>query len=437
MTTCAKAAGYRGVWYWNQATDDEYRYKYSGGLGTYCAKHIPLAVYSAEVGKTFFCYGGASESGSLLHVVSCHDHKTGMLPRPTILLDKATGDAHDNPVISLDDAGYVWVFSPSHGTGRLSFIHRSREPYSVDAFEPTYEGNFSYPQPWHSPGRGFAFLHTRYTERGRELYISRSRDGLEWEDGGCLAAMEMGHYQVSWRWGNKVGTAFNYHPAPVGLNHRTNLYYIESDDMGRTWRTVSGEAVQTPLTAVGNPALVHDYAAEGRLVYLKDLNFDAQGRPVVLYLTSGGWEPGPAGGRRVWEVAHWTGERWRITAITESDSNYDTGCLHVEEGGAWRLIGPTEPGPQLRNPGGEMAMWTSDDEGRSWKMVRRLTRGSARNHTYARRPVDAHPDFYAFWADGHGRRPSESCLYFCTADGAVRRMPAEMPDDFAPAEVVS
>ena len=44
----------------NQPSGDEYAYKYSGGLGTYCAKHQPFAVHCPEVEKTFFCYGGAT-----------------------------------------------------------------------------------------------------------------------------------------------------------------------------------------------------------------------------------------------------------------------------------------------------------------------------------------------------------------------------------------
>jgi len=48
-------------------------------------------------------------------MVSYYDHATGMVPKPTLLLDKQTDDAHDNPVISLDDEGYVWIFSTAHG----------------------------------------------------------------------------------------------------------------------------------------------------------------------------------------------------------------------------------------------------------------------------------------------------------------------------------
>ena len=38
-----KAEGYSGIWYQNTPLDNEYRFKYSGGLGTYCAKHRPFA----------------------------------------------------------------------------------------------------------------------------------------------------------------------------------------------------------------------------------------------------------------------------------------------------------------------------------------------------------------------------------------------------------
>ena len=54
VTMNAKDDGYRGIWYFNQLTHNEYVYKYSGGLGTYCAKHKPFAVYAPEVQKTFF-----------------------------------------------------------------------------------------------------------------------------------------------------------------------------------------------------------------------------------------------------------------------------------------------------------------------------------------------------------------------------------------------
>src|SRR3954454_13884971 len=39
-----KDDGYRGIWYWNQRSNDEYVYKYSGGFATYPQQHVPIAL---------------------------------------------------------------------------------------------------------------------------------------------------------------------------------------------------------------------------------------------------------------------------------------------------------------------------------------------------------------------------------------------------------
>jgi hypothetical protein len=426
----------------NQPTRDQYKYKYSGGLGTYCDYHQPLAVYRPEVNKTFFCYGGAApdDPRRLHHMVSYFDHKTGTVPQPTFLLDKQTDDAHDNPALSVDRDGYVWVFSASHGLSRPSYVHRSKRPYDIDEFVQQHpvrrEGrgeaaieNFSYPQFWYDAQRGFLSFFTRYNfPAARTSCFMHSKDGVHWSEWQRLGAIGAGHYQTSAICPGKAATVMNYHPPGQGLNGRTNLYYLETTDGGATWRTAAGREVNVPLTEPGNPALVHDYDAKGLLVYLKDLVFDADRRPVIVYETSRGYAPGPANSPRTLRTARWTGERWADFPITETDHNYDSASLYIEDDGLWRVISPTAPGPQPYCTGGEMAMWISADQGRSWTQVRQLTANSPRNHSYARRPVNAHPDFYALWADGNAHRPSTSVLYFCNKQGDVFRLPAKMAD---------
>jgi hypothetical protein len=444
LTINAKDTGYRGIWYMNQPSGDEYVYKYSGGLGTYCAKHKPFAVYCKQVEKTFFCYGGTTTDSNrkLIHMVSYFDHKTGMVPRPTILLDKKTSDAHDNPVISVDDKGYIWILSTSHGTSRPSYVHRSARPYNVNEFElvnatkiederEVLMTNFSYMQPWHLEGKGFAAFFTRYNyPAARTICFMTSPDGVKWSKWHRLAAIDQGHYQISAAGRTKVGSAFNFHPQPKGLNWRTNLYYIETDDFGKTWRSAGGQELTLPLTKPASPALVHDYQNEGLNVYLKDIRFDEQERPVILFITSKGYQSGPKNDPRTWTTARWTGAQWQIRPAFVSDNNYDMGSLYLEDDTTWRVIGPTETGPQPYNPGGEIAMWITKDSGLTWNRVKQLTNRSERNHTYARRPVNAHPDFYAIWADGHGRKPSQSSLYFCDRQGNVYVLPREMNEDF-------
>lgn len=435
----AKDDGYRGIWYMIQPTGDAHGYKYSGGFATYPQQHLPIAVHAAKAHKTFFCYGGtAPNKNELLHLISYYDHQTGQVPRPTILLNKHTDDAHDNPTLALDEAGHLWIFSNAHGTERPAFIHKSKRPYDIDAWERVAETNFSYSQPWHLGSHGFLVLHTRYARgHGRVLHTMFSPDGQRWDEPQPLARMGQGHYQVSWRRGNRVATAFDYHPPDGGLNARTNLYYLETDDRGKTWRTANGTPLPTPLTDVQNPALVHDYASENLLVYLKDLSFDAHGHPVVLFLTSKGYAPGPANDPRAWHTARWTGKAWDIRPFTTSDHNYDHGSLYIEAD-AWRVLAPTDPGPQPGTTGGEVVLWTSRDQGNTWTSEKRVTRNSARNHTYVRRPLDAHPDFYALWADGNPLEPSLSHLYFTNrAASHVWRLPAQMHADFARPEPVS
>lgn len=447
---CTRFDSYIGMWYKQGAYFPEYGPKYGGGLGTYNAKHRPLAVYAPEVNKTFFCWGGTTKGnhlrdryvdnqpGNLLHMVSYYDHETGRVPKPVIVFDKWCGDPHDNPVLQIDAGGTLWLFSPSHGHGTTrSFIHRSVEPYAIDRWETVYNGSrYAYPQPWYDLDHGFLLMHTRY-EGGRVLYAVTSPDGLAWSEGQKLAHIAQGHYQVTAYDSEHriVATAFNYHPEKGGLEARTNLYYAQTTDWGRTWTNILGEPLDLPLTEVRNPALIWETEDAGLNVYMKDLVFDAAGRPIVICVTSEGYEPGPENNPRIWRFARWAGAGWRITRGPTSDNNYDMGFLSIEKD-RWALIAPTEPGPQPYNPGGEIAMWQSDDLGSSWRKVKQLTYDSPRNHTYVRRSLNAHPAFHAFWADGDARRPSASFLYFTDREGeTVRRLPVEMSRAFQEPEV--
>jgi hypothetical protein len=430
VTAAAKDNGYRGIWF-TLGQKSEYGDKYSGGLGTYTANHVPMAIYAKEADKTFFVYGGAKQGERhLLAMASYYDHRRHAVPRPTIVHDKqGVDDPHDNPSLCLDGKGHLWVFVSGRAKKRPGFIYRSTKPYSTDQFEQVGEHEFTYPQPRWFEGRGFLFLFTRYT-KGRELYYSTSPDGRAWTPARKFAGMG-GHYQTSHRQGDRVITAFNMHPGG-NVDKRTNLYYLQTEDFGKTWCNVRGEAVALPLTDIKSPALVRDYQADGRLVYIHDLDLDREGRPVILFITSADHRAGPAGDPRWWTVARWLGERWEFTQVTRANHNYSTGSLYLEPGGAWHIIGPTKPGPQPIGSGGEVAIWTSQDAGQTWRKERDITRGSEANHNYVRRPINAHADFYAFWADGNPDEFSKSRLYFANQTGdKVWELPYDMGGEFA------
>ena len=429
--TVRSVDGYKGIWF-DLGQRSKFGSKYSGGLGTYTAKHQPLAVYSSEARKTFFVYGGTTNSGTrhLLAMASYYDHRSKSVPKPVVVHDKdGVDDPHDNPSIQIDDAGHLWVFVSGRGRKRPGHIYRSRLPYDIETFEHVSEREFTYPQPWRIDGHGFALLFTKYTG-GRELYWSTRHAGGKWTEDRKLAGMG-GHYQISNEKDGSVITAFNLHPKGM-VDQRTNLYFVQTDDHGQTWHNASGEIVNTPLTDPACSALVHDYRAEGRLVYMKDIGFDTMGNPVILYVTSASHLPGPAGVPRIWTIAHWSGKVWNFREVTRSSHNYDMGSLYIEEDGLWKIIAPTEIGPQQHGTGGEIAMWLSRDQGQTWEPPQDVTQNSPCNHGYVRRPVNAHPDFYGFWADGNSDKMSESRLYFTDKAGSrVWCLPYDMSETSA------
>ncbi|MEO6315292.1 MAG: BNR-4 repeat-containing protein, partial [Chitinophagaceae bacterium] len=242
-----RADGYKGIWF-TLGQFSAYGDKYSGGLGTYTSSHVPVAIYSAKANKTFFVYGGttAENERHLLIMLSYYDHKTKQVPRPVIVYDKAgVDDPHDNASLSIDENGFIWVFVSGRNTSRPGILLKSKTPFAIgDGFEKIKTAEMTYPQPWWYKGKGFLYLFTKYTN-GRELYWSSSSDGVHWQPDQQLAGMG-GHYQVSNTWQHKTVSIFNYHPGG-NVDKRTNLYLVQTTDMGKSWTTITGKVLTTPL----------------------------------------------------------------------------------------------------------------------------------------------------------------------------------------------
>lgn len=426
-----KINGYRAIWF---ELNQKYEYgdKYSGALGTYTAKHVPLAIYSEKADKTFFVYGGttAEDQRHLLCMIGEYNHKTGMLKKPTVVCDKnGVSDPHDNPSIMIDDENYIWVFVSGRGQKRPGFKYRSKKPLDISAFEKITEEEMTYPQPRNTDFGYFHFF-TKYTGV-RQLYFETSQDGVHWTDDKLLAAIaekpgeKSGHYQTSNVFKNKVlGTFFNRHPQG-NVDKRTDLYYLQTKDFGKTWNTAAGQKIEIPVVQQNSSSRAVDYAKKGKNVYLKDMEFDAAGNPVCLYIRSNGHEPGPVSAPYEWCITKWDGHKWQTSLITTSDHNYDMGSLFISEK-EWKVVAPTEPGPQEWGVGGELAIWVSADAGQSWKMIKQITQNSKFSHSYVRKVVNYKAPFCYFWADGNSHLFSKSELWFGDFDGNIWKLPYDM-----------
>ena len=430
-----KMDGYRGIWFeLNQK--HEYGDKYSGALGTYTAKHVPLAIYAPDVKKTFFVYGGTKSENEryLLCMIGEYNHETGMVSKPTVVYDKkGVNDPHDNPSIMIDDEGYICVFVSGRNTRRMGIKMKSKKPYDISEFEQLSEEEFTYPQPWNME-QGYFHFFTKYTGV-RLLYFETSTDGVNWSQDKLLAAIpaakgkKAGHYQTSNVFNNKMaGTFFNRH-INGHPDTRTDLYYVQSKDFGKTWTSVDGVKLELPLLERETPARVIDYNSQGKNVYVKDMGFDREGNPICLYVRSNGYKPGPPSAPYEWCVTAWNGNSWQTHVVTESDHNYDMGSLYISDK-EWKIVGPTEPGPQKWGVGGELAVWSSKDRGEKWTKANVLTKNSERSHTYVRRPVNYQAPFCFFWSDGNSHEFSKSELYFGDFNGNIWKLPYEMKNDY-------
>lgn len=426
-----KINGYRGIWF-ELGQKLPYGDKYSGGLGTYTADHIPMAVYSPRVNKTFFVFGGTTRQDEkhLLAMIGVFDHRTGLVTKPTVVCDKGNvTDPHDNPSMMIDNKGYIHVFVSGRGNKRKGLKYISTEPFKINSFRLVSEEEFTYPQIWNTRD-GFFHFFTKYTGV-RELYFETSKDGVNWSEDQKIAGIrekpeeKAGHYQVSNCHNGKIlGTFFNRHRDGIP-DKRTDLYYMQTSDFGKSWQNVNGENLNIPLSVVKNPALVADYISNGRYVYIHDMGFDESGNPVCLYLTSKGFAPGPENAPYEWRVTSWNGKEWVTSVVCESDHNYDTGSLYITDS-LWQIVGPTDPGPQKFAAGGEIAIWTTVNKGKSWEKSRIVTQNSNFNNTYVRRPLFAKEPFSFFWANGNPDHFSPSELFFGDFKGNVWRLPYDM-----------
>ncbi|MGN0188068.1 MAG: BNR-4 repeat-containing protein [Candidatus Cryptobacteroides sp.] len=435
--------GYRGIWFdLGQASD--YGSKYSGGLGTYTMKHIPMSIYAPEVDRTYFVYGGTPDENRkyLLCMIGCYDHRTHRLQKPRVIMDKGilgVADPHDNPTLQIDRDGRIWVFVSGRGNTRPGVRYRSVNPYDITSFEYVNESVMAYPQVMYHKDKGFFLFFTRY-DGTRQLFWQTSEDGVEWSDYRQLASIKeegdknSGHYQISNICGTKLCTAFNRH-INGNVDTRTNVYFVQSTDLGHTWTTADGSPVEVPVTQWDSNCLVRDYQNTDQThnCYIKDLNFDPSGNPVILYVTSHNHKTGPEGGTRMWHTLHWTGTQWEESIITTSTHCYDSGSLWIE-GQDWVVIAPTDAGPTYWGAGGEVVKWRSSDQGETWVREKNLTYGSALNNTYMRRPWNCADGFYSFWADGDPDRFTRSSLYFCDKSGKVWRMPYSFTSEWTDPE---
>lgn len=267
--------------------------KYSGTMGSYTAKHIPVAVM-CELGK----WATYSEN----HTGSLEIYSLNLNTGDKYLVHTVTGftDPHQNAAIQCG-GGKLYLTVSARSNTRLGYEYESTDGIN---WIQTGSGYRSYPQlHWLANGS----LLTLYTEykldptqsngKSRKIYSSCNNQPIINDD--------IQHYMMSFYDGVAVHVVFN--DLIGGPDFRTNLNYTRSFDGGCTWTT---------------PYKWHT----GDFVYLKDFT-TIKGIPTALVTLSDSADPN-IGNRGIYKITEAS-----KTFIRDTNHNYTTGSIDNSTGG--------------------------------------------------------------------------------------------------------
>jgi len=195
-------------------------------------------------------------------------------------------------------------------------------------------------------------------------------------------------------------------PEEIASKHlwarRYNVYYAWTGDGGRTWRRSDGSPYALPITEETAEKL-HDCGQRG--VWLKDIQLDAAGRPLILFLDAAAETY-----ESRWLMLRQTESGWRTSEIASSDHMYDDGGLVYLSEGDIRVYAPTTA-VQPHEDGGEIEEWRSVDGGITWANTRHVTAGSQYSHNNVK-VVFGHEhgagDLRVVWSYGDSNYPPET-----------------------------
>ncbi len=399
---------YRGVWYRcgtvNVLPGNDF--VYSGPMATYSAWHRPMAVYSPEAGTTYFVFGNERNAPA----IGSYDHAARAFSRPTVLGANPDGDAHRNPTLALDDAGFLYVFFGAHNDPTR--VLRSDRPYATDAWRECatiIDPTTSYPQPFQLlPGE--IFVSYRERSSGWRSRVSTNQ-GETWEEpvdiveyeGSDVYAVSIAETEdfprkIHLAWSRLGGGTREEIRTKHLWARRYHIYYACSDDGGRTWRRSDGTPYDLPI-AEAQAEKLYDCGERG--VWLKDIQLGPDGRPFVLFI-----DADPFTYVSDWKCARLSYEGWRFSDIAVGDHMYDDGGIVIEDGSV-TVYAPTTAS-QPREDGGEIDVWRSTDGAGPWQRGEPLTAGSDFSHNNVKVVFNhqAGPeDMQVMWSYGDSMSP--------------------------------
>lgn len=298
--------------------------KYSGAMGTFPHKLIPMAVKSYH-GDVFSIRTDNTEGDGNFHVYAM---KNGV----SVLVHTIEywDDPHTNGIIYLDKGGYVYVRIASRGLShkfQSGIVLKSQTPFELDF--SCVEGcspqtpNFEAYSQMSNTSWGEHLIYTKY-EYDEEDEVPKAHRRL-WSRIGDerVKLSNLARYNVSYYDSNKdelcVASNTLLDSSP---DKRVNLSVICTEGGQDLWKLSDNSLVtfNDPSDPLETKRIVYETASKGSFIYLKDI-ISVTGKMRVLFTESTSDDP-TKGTRYLKEWIQGEG----VYTITEMGHNYSTGA---------------------------------------------------------------------------------------------------------------
>ncbi|GAM73848.1 hypothetical protein JCM19241_5044 [Vibrio ishigakensis] len=276
--------------------------KYSGAFGTYTYKHIPVAVYKNDKSYQVF---SDNLDGNLKIYLRVDNSQP-------ILIHTEYGyiDPHINASLNIDFDDNIWIYISARNNTVKGRIYKGNTKNLH--FELVGETDAAYPQLHVSKG-GLYELYSKYKFSSskfieREIWFRDKNRNYN--------VVKGGHYQISTLHNGTLYTVYNNHPRGRS-DERENLYGIKLTPEGQ-WHSFEDNKINIPALPDDNRLLLYNSSKSNKLVFLKDIIFDAEGNLRVLFIESDSQDP-TIGKRKLME---WTQNG--VIEVSSSGHNYNS-----------------------------------------------------------------------------------------------------------------